>query len=634
MTKHKLEKSLLTEQQFNQPVNLKKEKLDQSLDKIFSYRQIIGLYILRNRIQAFFLNNQSIKSLNQLVGDNIDQPSQFSRQLQKQYLFRQPEKNLIFLLKEDINNWLLKNNPKHKLWGQQLRDWQIKGIKKVNKFFQTRIKQLDYHENYYIIKQIKKINQYLNQVVDRVKESKDVAKKNKFVKILNLLDEYFCKEGYHLSLPVVSNLFKQLSKHRYFEQDKSKYSLTLQLERLKLAKEKALLTPKEIHQRLHRLMILFAQQQDGLANVATNIESLLQGNKQACFREIWQIVEQGDKQYHFSKEQNTQFYKKIYLLLQRRQIVKVYVDDYRQRFVNQWQEHFFEDMFGFQPKGQMTIVVGTVSLNIVCNNQNDIQRIHDLIVKRKKIDCLKSTTGIFYERDNLLPRLNGIEIVNGSLLVDEEEFKNTIIHEEQHLLWSKIYGLEMHLLNNKQENDFDLKKQINNLFNKTKNEDKLLEIIGLFSKQIVTQLAEEDRIKMRNEILAYYKGGYHMQKGQFKSEELKKLLLEDADYDYLIDQEDKINNYKQMVIKEAIKLNPKIEIKLLGQVIDQGIKKGNIEYHQLCKRYLDLDLKALDKLDLFYPSKRNKVTTLLSFNPNWQLLARRLSEFDDELLAD
>ncbi|MCK4968217.1 MAG: hypothetical protein KAS12_04110, partial [Candidatus Aenigmarchaeota archaeon] len=196
MTKHKLEKSLLTEQQFNQPVNLKKEKLDQSLDKIFSYRQIIGLYILRNRIQAFFLNNQSIKSLNQLVGDNIDQPSQFFRQLQKQYLFRQPEKNLIFLLKEDINNWLLKNNPKHKLWGQQLRDWQIKGIKKVNKFFQTRIKQLDYHENYYIIKQIKKINQYLNQVVDRVKESKDVAKKNKFVKILNLLDEYFCKEGY------------------------------------------------------------------------------------------------------------------------------------------------------------------------------------------------------------------------------------------------------------------------------------------------------------------------------------------------------------------------------------------------------------------------------------------------------
>lgn len=82
---------------------------------------------------------------------------------------------------------------------------------------------------------------------------------------------------------------------------------------------------------------------------------------------------------------------------------------------------------------------------------------------------------------------------------------------------------------------------------------------------------------------------------------------------------------------------------LLEQVIKEGIRVGKNEYRQnyqgglnqmfhkgliSIKRRpgcLEDDLEALNKLDYHY--NRHKVTTLLSFNPNWQLLARRLSKY-------
>ncbi len=313
-------------------------------------------------------------------------------------------------------------------------------------------------------------------------------------------------------------------------------------------------------------------QKRGIAEIQSFLVDSIQKNPSQSIEQLKQSVQSLEEKYWLSDKQKEAFQKGLELYEKKHLAIQEHTQNFIKQDGSIDSPGLYEKFFNKKPEGRIEVVISPVSIYFRLENFNDYLYIYSDAYRGDKIDKAERNRARmsdgFYLNSFPVEKLKEAIIVENSSEGDFEkkaDRKNTMIHEEQHVI-NSIIG---EAYNAEETNENSLRRE----------HDELKYRLGehLFEYDDLRPDYKEDiRIErdIKDEIIAYLKGGNNIK--EIEKILLKKNTLYDYGFDYRKALEFK--NKKEKPSKEYICL----------------IKNSLLAYDGLLRNgYLDTDAQNL-----------------------------------------
>ncbi|MBI2057918.1 MAG: hypothetical protein HYT63_02965 [Candidatus Yanofskybacteria bacterium] len=259
---------------------------------------------------------------------------------------------------------------------------------------------------------------------------------------------------------------------------------------------------------------------ESVADAQLSMEGLLRSNPDASseelYRELNLILEN-----HSLKFLNQVFYDALETYLASHQAIQKIVDIIKKNHKDQWQEAFFDILFGQLPKGKVEVEVMPMTILFKIHNSEDFGLASiDSDKKEKEEELLSSTVACLCNSGLPIPVLNEkVILVNVSAEDYNPDLQEAFqIHEEEHAIHNNLYPTSAMVRRESGLNYLSLTREAG--------VDEFIKALKNFSRFYTASW----KFYAKSEILAYWKGQQKSSRDIFEE-----LLGEETLYNYLND---------------------------------------------------------------------------------------------------